>query len=203
MIRSLLVALPLVGLLTCGRGAPYSPSNGDIVFQTSRSSQSLAIQVATKSPYSHIGIVYLKDGEPYVFEAASQVKSTPLPEWIARGEGGHFVAKRLADSSSLLTKAGTARMLEVARQFEGKKYDPYFEWDDDRIYCSELVWKIYKQGLDIEIGKLETLGDFDLGSAMVKEKMKERWGAAPPLDETVISPATMFRSKLLVEVHSE
>lgn len=40
--------------------------NGDIIFQTSLSSQSLAIQKATHSPYSHMGIIILKNGKPYV-----------------------------------------------------------------------------------------------------------------------------------------
>ena len=37
-------------LAACARDGGYEPRNGDIVFQTSRSSQSLAIQLATKSP---------------------------------------------------------------------------------------------------------------------------------------------------------
>jgi hypothetical protein len=52
--------------------------NGDIIFQTSLSTQSKAIQLATNSPYSHCGIIY-KDGEKfYVFEAVQPVKKTPL-----------------------------------------------------------------------------------------------------------------------------
>ncbi|MBW1915217.1 MAG: hypothetical protein JRI86_09795 [Deltaproteobacteria bacterium] len=33
------------------------PQDGDIIFHTSRSEQDLVIQKATKSPYSHMGIV--------------------------------------------------------------------------------------------------------------------------------------------------
>src|SRR5690606_5876902 len=36
--------------------------NGDIIFQTSKSSQSQAIQLATKSKYSHMGIIYESEG---------------------------------------------------------------------------------------------------------------------------------------------
>ncbi|VTR45020.1 Orthopoxvirus protein of uncharacterised function (DUF830) [Serratia fonticola] len=43
--------------------------DGDIIFHTSRSAQSLAIQQATGSRYSHMGIIVLRDGKPYVFEA--------------------------------------------------------------------------------------------------------------------------------------
>lgn len=48
--------------LGCARGGSYEPRNGDIVFQTSRSAQSVAIQKATRSPWSHLGIVYLRGG---------------------------------------------------------------------------------------------------------------------------------------------
>ena len=37
--------------------------NGDIIFQTSQSAQSKAIQLATNSRYSHVGIILEIDGE--------------------------------------------------------------------------------------------------------------------------------------------
>ena len=51
--------------------------DGDIIFHTSRSSQSAAIQRATHSPYSHVGVVFFRDGKPYVFEAIATVRYTP------------------------------------------------------------------------------------------------------------------------------
>jgi uncharacterized protein YcnI len=65
--------------------------DGDIVFHTSRSAQSLAVQRATGSRYSHMGVVLLRGGKPYVFEAVSTVRYTPLAQWTARGDGGHYV----------------------------------------------------------------------------------------------------------------
>jgi uncharacterized protein YycO len=72
-----------------------------------------------------------------------------------------------------------------------------FGWSDEKIYCSELVWKIYKRGADVEIGKLQQLSDFDLSSDIVKAKLKERYGDNIPMNETVISPAAIFESQLL------
>lgn len=57
-----------------------------------------------------MGIVYVENGEPFVFEAVQPVKSTPLDEWIDRGEDGHFVAKRLRDASRRLTPEVLERM---------------------------------------------------------------------------------------------
>lgn len=58
-------------------------------------------------------------------------------------------------------------------KFIGKNYDFNFEWNDDKIYCLELVWKIYKRATGIGIGKLEKLGDFDLTNNKVKSKLKK------------------------------
>lgn len=177
-----------------------SIKSGDIIFQTSRSSQSKAIQLATRSKYSHLGIVYEHESNYYVYEAIQPVKLTKLDDWIKRGEGSHFVVKRLKNSEQLLTKEVLKRMKDVGERFKGKNYDIYFEWSDDRIYCSELVWKIYKEALGVEIGELQELSSFDLDNELVRSKMKERYGDDIPLHEKVISPAQIFDSELLVTV---
>jgi len=133
--------------------------DGDIIFHTSRSAQSAAIQRATHSPYSHVGVVFFRDGNPYVFEAIATVRYTPLANWIARGDGGRYVVRRLKQAP---TAAQVARLRSAARAFEGKPYDLYFEWSDERIYCSELVWKLYDQALGVKLGELQELREFDL-----------------------------------------
>lgn len=174
--------------------------NGDIIFQTSQSSQSKAIQLATHSKYSHVGIIYNNNNKLYVYEAIQPVKLTPLKEWIGRGENDHYVVKRLKNANDVLTKETLTKIKKVGEQFNGKNYDIYFEWSDDKIYCSELVWKVYKEATGIEIGELEELRDFDLSHDAVKQKMKERYGDNIPMDEKVISPAAMFKSDKLITV---
>ena len=147
-----------------------------------------------------MGIIYENEGQFLVYEAVQPVKLTPLKEWINRGKNSHYVIKRLENADKVLTKPVLTKMKQVGEQYKGKSYDLYFEWSDDKIYCSELVWKIYKQAADIEIGQLEALSDFDLTSEMVQAKMKERYGNHIPLDEQVISPAAMFNSDKLITV---
>jgi len=171
--------------------------SGDLIFQTSTSAQSKAIQLATKSQYSHCGIIYKEGNKLYVFEAVQPVKRTPLEKWIARGKGGHYVIKRLKNADKILTADALKKMKQVGETFTGKNYDLTFEWSDDRIYCSELIWKVYQRSTGIEIGKLEQLRDFDLSSDIVKAKMKERYGNNIPLNEPVISPKAIFESDLL------
>lgn len=181
--------------------AEYPLKNGDLIFQSSQSAQCKAVQLATHSIYSHCGIIYIKDNRPFVYEAVQPVKSTPLDEWAGRGKNGKYVVKRLKNADQLLSPAVLANMQQEGKKYEGKNYDLFFEWSDERIYCSELIWKIYKNGANIEIGKLEKLKDFDLSSEPVKIKLKERYGDHIPLDETVISPAGIFNSDRLETVY--
>jgi len=76
--------------------------DGDILFQTSLSSQSKAIQLATHSPYSHMCILLTEGGEWWVLEPIQPVKKTPLNDWINRGKDGIYVVKRLKHADSLL-----------------------------------------------------------------------------------------------------
>jgi uncharacterized protein YycO len=177
--------------------------DGDLIFQTSLSRQSKAIQLATHSKYSHCGIIYKVDNNFYVFEAVQPVKLTPLNEWMKRGQGGHYVIKRLKNAAKVLSPAVITKMKKTGNAFAGKNYDLTFEWSDDKIYCSELIWKIYQRGAGVEIGKLQKLGEFDLSAPEIKKIMKERYGNKIPLQEMVISPAAMFESELLVIVSSK
>ncbi len=158
--------------------------SGDIIFQSSTSGQSLAIQMATRSKYSHCGIIYKNGDDYFVYEAVEPVKLTPLKKWIDRGDEDHFVIKRLKNADEVLTPAVVQKMRAVGETFNNKHYDIYFGWSDEKIYCSELVWKIYKQGAGIEVGKLEKLKDFDLTNPIVKQKLAERYGSNIPMEET-------------------
>lgn len=118
--------------------------DGDIIFHTSKSAQSIAVQHATRSRYSHMGVIFLRNSTPFVFEAVSTVKFTPLDAWISRGVNKHFVVKRF---HSGLNASEVSRLKQGIAAFEGRPYDLTFEWSDDRTYCSELVWKLYMRFL--------------------------------------------------------
>jgi hypothetical protein len=199
-MKYLVITILLVAQNAYSNTSQPTAQDGDLIFQTSRSSQSLAVQRATRSRYSHMGIVLMRDKKPYVFEAVATVRYTPLAQWTARGEGGHYVIKRLKNSSTVLTPTVLTRIHTEARQYEGRPYDLTFEWSNDRIYCSELVWKIYDKALHIHIGDLQKIKDFNLSDPVVHTKLKERYGTNIPMDEPVISPDAMLKSSLLTTV---
>lgn len=201
-MKILFFCMLVVSIVSCKHNGTIAENfkNGDLIFQTSTSSQSQAIQLATNSKYSHCGIIYKEGNDYFVYEAIQPVTKTPLNKWIERGKDEHYVVKRLKDADKILTEEALRKMLVIGKSYEGKDYDLYFEWSYNRMYCSELLWKIYKEGAGIEIVQLQALRDFDLNHPAVKRKLKERYGNNIPKNEKVISPAAMFNSELLTTV---
>nr|WP_287861183.1 YiiX family permuted papain-like enzyme [Klebsiella sp.] len=175
----------------------WEPQTGDIVFQISRSSQSKAIQLATHSDYSHTGMVVIRNKKPYVFEAVGPVVYTPLHKWVAQGEDGKYVVRRVRGG---LTAAQQKQLAQTAKRYLGQPYDLFFSWSDERQYCSEVVWKVYHRALALQVGKLQKLSEFDLNSPVIRAKLKERYGQNIPLNETVISPQALFDAPQLETV---
>lgn len=174
--------------------------DGDIIFQISQSEQCRAIQLATRSPYAHCGILFKEQGKWRVFEAVQPVQSTALETWVKRGLDGHYVVKRLKNADEILTPQNLKKLKSETKKFIGRNYDITFEWSDQEIYCSELVWKAYQRATGLEVGQLQKLRDMDLSSELVQKILKERYGNNIPLDETVITPASIFESDLLFKV---
>ena len=175
--------------------------DGDIVFQYSGSMQCAAISQATRSPYTHCGIVFIEGGKPMVWEAVGPVRKTPYREWVGHGLNDHVVIKRLKDTSPL-SPGHLAAMRAEGEKEMGRPYDIRFNMDEDRIYCSELVWKIYERGAGVRVGAIERFGDMDFTGAEARRVLKERFGEAFPADQDVITPASIFRSTLLYTVDS-
>lgn len=174
--------------------------DGDIIFQTSESSQCEAVRIATNSIYSHCGIIYSSKGKKYVYEAVQPVKITPFEEWISHGKNNDYLIKRIKKDKTQLTTNQLEKMKQYALSMMNKDYDLYFEWSDDKIYCSELVWKVYKYGAGIELCELEKLKNFNLSNPKVKAILNERYGNKIPLEEEVVSPSQLVNSTLLETV---
>jgi hypothetical protein len=187
----LLVWLAVLGVAVFSwtRAAEPEPAlqAGDLVFETSRSAQSAAIQWATASRWSHVGIVDVApDGKVSVIEALGRVTRTPWPRWRARARrGGDVLVLRPRG----LAVAQRAAAVAAARGFLGRPYDARFGWDDQRIYCSELVVKAYERGAGISYGRRERLGDLRL--AGLEGAAAKRWGGPLPRDLLLVTPASL------------
>ena len=113
-----------------------------------------------------------------------------------------WFAKAIIPIATIVTTAGVVGCAPGGEQLVRKDYDPYFEWSDDRIYCSELVWKVFDRGAGIQVGLQQTMADFDLSHPTVEAKVQERYGDRIPLDEVVVSPVAIFDAANLETVYA-
>lgn len=190
-----------VGSSGKGKAAVTRPfHNGDIIFQTSQSGQSLAVSYATHSRYTHCGLLFNDGGNWFVYEAVGPVKKTAFNDWIAMGDSNYYVVRRLAKSDSIMTDAMVTKMRASVSKRLGIDYDFYFGWNDSLIYCSELVWKAYNESTGLRIGEPKAMKEFDLTHPTVQKIMTQRYGNNIPYDELMISPGDVFDSKELITV---
>lgn len=167
---------------------------GDIIFTSGGSEFGKALQLATHSPYTHVGIVLKRNNQLYVLEAAQSVAYTPVNEFISRDS--KYVVKRLKNPE-LLTPQILTRMEKLGETYKGKNYDYGFLWTDEELYCSELVWKIYKSAAGITLGEPKKLREYDLKYPEVQKQIKEKYNGVIPMEEPMVAPGTIFESQLL------
>lgn len=170
--------------------------NGDLVFIVNPGGQGKAVQLATKSKYTHVGIVFIENGKAMVYHAVEPVSKNTFKQFINMSEDGKFYIKRIKDQQKLTPEVVT-KMLTEAKSKLGIHYDIGFNWSDDELYCSEFVWKLYKHALNIEVGQPKAMKEFDLSHPKVQEIMKQRYGNNIPYEEKMISPGDMYESNLL------
>ena len=164
--------------------ATYTPQTGDVIFHVSESNQSAAIKLGTLSRYSHCGIIVLENGKPYVIEAENGVEKTPLKTWLRRGKMlHHYRVMRLKNEQPLSVPYTL-----------GGKYDRYFQFNNGKFYCSELVWEIYKKN-GITLCEPQPLGDYHfLNIPEVQKQIKSR---GLTLHQTVVPPSDLVKSNSL------
>src|SRR4051812_8004071 len=75
--------------------------NGDLIFIVNPSGQGKAIQLATKSEFTHIDIIFIEDGKEMVYHAVEPVSKNTLQEFISMSSDGNYTIKRIKEQSLL------------------------------------------------------------------------------------------------------
>lgn len=193
----------LLSLFACDISLP-SPTptsnevqNGDIIFQVSSSSQAPAVALASSSPITHVGIIAVDGDRVTVIEAVEPVREIPIENFI--DHSNFWGVSRLKDAPK--NSNWSKKVIRAARAMKGKHYDSLFQWGDDRIYCSELVWKAYSHGAGIDLVKPQRVGDLNLSLAPVQSLIKRRMGGKKlNLDEKIVTPGALHESDKLETV---
>lgn len=169
----------------------YEPQEGDVLFQSLPESPLVqAIEGATHSPYSHCGLVTRVGERWVVLEAIGPVRYTPLEAWIGQGRDARFDAYRLDPRWAPRIPA----MISVAERYLGRPYDIHYEFGDEAIYCSELVYKAAQEGLGESLGTVQRLGELDWQDH--RQVILEIEGTVPE-DRLMITPRALAEAPAL------
>lgn len=148
--------------------------DGDVVFNTSTSRQSLAVGLATQSLLTHVGFIRHRGDAPYVIEASASTREIPLAAWIDEGHSGRLLVMRAEG----LAPAQFAAAARFGEKHFGKPYDIFFAPGHDAFYCSELVHDAFAAA-GVTLGRVQQLRDLRLTSAPVRKLIGERWTRHP------------------------
>jgi len=174
----------------------YQPAIGDVIFQSlPRSRLVTAIEGVTESPYSHCGIVVQRNGYWFVLEAYRCVEFTPLDAFILRGRNGGFVVYRPTEEYQQIMP----EIIRCAIQYLGRPYDIRYQMDDEKIYCSELIYKSFKDATGDEFGELIRFGDMNWEPYRATI---EYINGSVPLNRRIITPKNLAGAKQLQRVFS-
>lgn len=165
----------------------YAPKNGDIIFQSLKPSPLvIAIEGVTESSFSHCGIVFSEGNEFYVCEAFGSVEVTPLKEFLKRGREEGFAVYRLQKQH----QKHIPSIINAAKSFLGHPYDVRYRMDDEKIYCSELIYKAWLTASPKQpIGRMRKLGDMNWQP--YEETIRYFEQGPVPLDREMITPVDL------------
>ncbi|MBD80051.1 MAG: hypothetical protein CL840_14155 [Crocinitomicaceae bacterium] len=137
-------------LLSCNKGSGFELKEGDILFQDldcgvyceSIETVTLGYNGAN---LSHCGIVVMEGGRPHVIEAISKgVSLTALDSFLVRSSDKSGKPKVLVGRLKKGNEFIVENAIVESRKHLGKDYDPVYDIENDKMYCSELVYFSFK-----------------------------------------------------------
>ncbi len=182
-MKKLLLILLVLLCGSCRRVGDLSTlREGDIVFIESRSFQSKFVKLGMMSIWSHCGIAVNTPEGVQIMEADTTVRILPVERFIDKSVGKKYIIKRPAQQLS-----------EPIDQEEwlGRWYDLKFSFDNEEVYCSELVWLIYKaQGIEL-CPPIKINEHFTVRFPIMQRALLER-GISP--EQEAVAPCDLLRA---------
>lgn len=132
---------------------------GDVILQPLNCNACWLIEKEEGGPYSHMGMVISNSGRQYVVESIVGVNILPLEKFIKRPtlKRKHLVIRnheinKLYEDEVGFKKWENELFLRFMMKFYKTPYDNEFDWDNDKLYCSEMVTKLLNPYLEEKIG---------------------------------------------------
>ena len=155
---------------------------GDIVFIESQSSQSPYIKVGTMSKWTHCGVVVNTPDGMKVLEGSKTVKLTPFNSFIGRAKNENWCIKR---PKQKLTKP------IHYNKYIGQPYDLEFKFNNGKMYCSELVWLVYKEQ-GIELCKPRKVSSFAMTRLPKVKKLMNKRNIS--MNQEAVAPVDIYKA---------
>ncbi|MGV8111602.1 MAG: YiiX/YebB-like N1pC/P60 family cysteine hydrolase [Lentimicrobium sp.] len=167
-------------------------NDGDIIFRKGRSLVSAVVMMNDPTTaFSHVGIVVHRDGEPFIIHAVpgepdengdEKVRCDKTADFISHDKASRYAVYRLCSDTAGFSARAASKAMEYYH--EKLAFDKAFNIkSDDRLYCTELVWKAYlSSGINLT------------GSHFTRLSMNF-------LADSLILPGQLLNSSLLKEIH--
>jgi Permuted papain-like amidase enzyme, YaeF/YiiX, C92 family len=189
-------------LLLPARLLAFEMKVGDVLLQPRDCWSCTLIEEQEGSIYSHMGMV-IQVSPLMVIDALGTVKIQTYDAFNAGTEKGQKIAVlrlRREDAVEHLQEGRLEFLAYYLNYFDGLKYDHDFLWnnldenDEEKLYCSEMVTKLLKGFMGIEVGTRK----------MKFDKNREQWiryfKGNPPDGKIGNSPAVFEQSELFYVV---
>ncbi|MFC1855258.1 YiiX/YebB-like N1pC/P60 family cysteine hydrolase [Thermodesulfobacteriota bacterium] len=206
MKKSLLIIIAVIFLFTgCKEKSSSSKQDdffsalktGDVIFQKLPSELSRVISEVTKSELSHCGMIIRTDDKTLkVIEAVGPVRIIPIDDFINNGIDKKFAVIRLKDVSAIDFDA----VVDESKKFLNRPYDFQYRFDDEYIYCSELVYKAYLNAENIKIAKVVKLKELNYKDNI--PFIKSLTGGDVPLEREMVTPVDLYNSNKFEKLFS-
>lgn len=166
--------------------------NGDLIFRRGTSIESQIILLTDQnSEYSHVGMIYRINDKLFVIHTVPKendidpeyIKLESIEEFLSGGKAARVGIYRLIQNSS--------EKINIASSYAYNCYIKKYCFDnnynlvtDAQLYCTELIWKAYKQaGIDLVCDRLRNI------NFIITNKI-------------MIMPSSIIESKLLKKIYS-
>ena len=188
----------------------YKPKTGDLVFQDLDCGDlCTAIEKVTTGVYgshlSHVGIVSVENDTVYIYEAIGPgVIKTPFPVFLKRSQDkkGYpkvLVGRLMAEDLTYIPKA-----IKKCKSLLGKPYDDGFDLQNEKYYCSELVYFAFSDASDKPLFSLNsmTFKDPETGKTFPAwEEYFKKLEIPIPEGKPGLNPGAISRSSKIVIVY--
>lgn len=195
----------------------YDPYNFDyktgqiiITSETEYDSSTLFFELATGSRFGHVGIVYMEDGEPWIYESNPGIETdgaqyTTLEEFIERSNYNGNYQAIIMEVAKLTTAQQEVLKVELDKMVAEKipyNYNQVYIEEQKARNCSEFIYSAYKrigiEGIGYKM-KLTDLNKDSLSGQLLKfwgEELKDHYEFVPPISIVASRKTTILASNV-------